>query len=56
MCCPFDGLAAHQAMIELLGATVLTIIIALEYWTKSAFLQTWIFHASEGIIKWVLNQ
>jgi hypothetical protein len=54
LCCPFPALNGNQSTVETVGAVVLTIVVAVGYWTGEPFLQSIILPPSRFIAKWVL--
>ena len=54
LCCPFPVLERSQSSVETLGAVVLTIIVAVGYWTQEPFLRSIVLPPSRFIAKWIL--
>jgi hypothetical protein len=55
LCCPFQVLDKRQATVETVGAAALIIIVAVEFWAKTSYLQSLIIPPTKFVAKWVLG-
>lgn len=56
LCRPFDTLRDHQSSLEFVGAIVLGVATAAEYFLHLPLFDTWVKPISAAIFKWVVNQ